>query len=73
MVRQVWRALRLNPTQKQAIVTKDQSVYALVKQIQRNYQDKFHNALWMMGLHIDMSFLCAIGNWFDGSGRTDQT
>ena len=64
--------LHLNPSQKQIIITGDQPVYALGKQVQWNYHDQFPDIFWMMGpLHIEMAFLDAIGNWLDGSGWTD--
>ena len=62
--------LRLNPGQI-PVMTGDQPVYAILKQVQWLYpefygQDKL---LMMMGaLHIEMCFLPTIGDWLDGSG-----
>ena len=62
--------LRLNPGQI-PVMTGDQPVYAILKQVQWLYpefygQDKL---LMMMGaLHIEMYFLSTIGDWLDGSG-----
>ncbi len=64
--------LHLNPSQSRIIITGDQPVYALGKQVQWNYPDQFPDIFWMMGpLHIEMAFLDAIGNWLDGSGWVD--
>ena len=58
----------LNPVQN-PVITADQPVYALLKQIQWRYPEKFSNACIMMGpLHIEMAFLNGIGKWLEGSG-----
>ena len=63
----------LNPSQKQVVITGDQPVYALGKQVQWLYPDQYEDILWMMGpLHIEMAFLHAIGNWLSESGWTDM-
>ena len=50
------------------LVTADQPVYALGKQIQWRYPNE-GNIFWMLGgLHIEMTFMSAIGNWLNGSG-----
>ena len=62
----------LNPSQKQVVITGDQPVYALGKQVQWMYPDRYDDILWMMGsLHIEMAFLHALGNWLSESGWTD--
>ena len=63
--------LKLNPNQI-PIVTVDQPVYAIAKQVQWNYPEKFESCFLMLGpLHIEMAFLNAIGDWLEGSGWTD--
>ena len=62
----------LNPSQKLVVLTGDQPLYALGKQVQWMYPDQYDDVLWMMGpLHIEMAFLHALGNWFSESGWTD--
>ena len=59
----------LNPGQI-AIVTADQPVYALAKQVQWQLPSKFgeDQIVVMMGdLHIEMTFMNAIGDWLQGS------
>jgi hypothetical protein len=61
----------LNPSQP-AVVTADQPVYALAKQTQWLYPEKFSSVMVMLGpLHIEMAYMKAIGNWLDESGWTD--
>ena len=51
------------------VITADQPVYALGKQIQWLYPNDFGHVVWMMGpLHIEMAFINVIGDWLDGSG-----
>ena len=51
----------LNPDQV-PIITADQPVYALVKQVQWLYPHVFGNIIWMMGpLHIEMMLLNIMG------------
>jgi len=51
------------------VVTADQPVYALGKQVQWRFPETYKNTLWMLGpLHIEMAFLNAIGDWLEGSG-----
>ena len=58
----------LNPGQK-VIITADQPVYALGKQVQWMYNDRYSDVIWMMGpLHIEMAYMGAIGDWIEGSG-----
>eukprot|EP00112_Aurelia_sp_Birch-Aquarium-sp1_P023888 Seg731.3 transcript_id=Seg731.3/GoldUCD/mRNA.D3Y31 product="hypothetical protein" protein_id=Seg731.3/GoldUCD/D3Y31 len=62
--------LLINPKQA-AVITADQPVYTLGKQIQWMYPDLYgEDKLLMMmgGLHIEMAFLDAIGDWLEGSG-----
>ena len=45
------------------VITADQPVYALGKQIQWMYYDRFKNFVWMMGfLHVEMGLSNAIGD-----------
>ena len=60
----------LNPGQV-AVVTADQPVYALGKQVQWRFPKTYKNTLWMLGpLHIEIVFLRAISDWLEGSGWT---
>ena len=60
----------LNPSQV-PVVTYDQPLYALAKQIQWHWPDKFGEerfVIMMGGLHIEMAALRMLGHWLDGSG-----
>ena len=58
---------KLNPGQI-TVLTADQPVYAIGKQVQWHYNKKYE-LFWMMGpLHIEMVMLSAIGDWLEGSG-----
>ena len=58
----------LNPGQK-VIITGDQPVYALGKQVQWMYEERYRDVIWMMGpLDIEMAYMSAIGDWIEGSG-----
>ena len=58
----------LNPGQM-TIITGDQPVYAIGKQVNWMFPERYQNVIWMMGpLHIEMAFLSAIGDWHDGCG-----
>ena len=58
----------LNPTEK-VIITADQPVHALGKQVQWMYQERYGNVLWMMGpLHIELAYMSATGDWIEDSG-----
>ena len=60
----------VNPGQR-PVVTGDQPVYALCKQMQL-MSSNFKNFFVKMGdLHTEMAFLSAIGDWFEGSGWTE--
>jgi hypothetical protein len=60
--------LYLNPHQY-PVITGDQPVYALGKQVQWMYPNSFENVVWMMGpLHIEMTFINVIGDWLECSG-----
>ena len=62
---------KLNPEQS-TVITADQPVYTLGKQIQWMYPDEFGDVFWMMDiLHIEMDVLNLIGNWLDGSRWVD--
>ena len=59
---------KLNPGQI-PVITADQSVYALGKQVRWKYPEEFGNEIWMMGpLHIEMLHLSMIEDWLPGSG-----
>ena len=61
----------LNP-QQISIITGDQPVYAIGKQVQWTYPNIYNDLVWMIGpLHIEMAFTSTIGDWLDGSGWTD--
>ena len=50
------------------VITADQSVYALGKQVQWMYSDRFENFVWIMGpLRVETALLNAIGDWLKGS------
>ena len=52
-----------------AVITGDEPVYAIGKQLQWSYPEEFRKVIWMMGPpHIDKNFIEAIGSWLDGSG-----
>ena len=60
----------LNPRQA-TVITLDQPLYAIAKQIQWNWpashgEDKF--VIMLGGLHIEMAAFKVLGNWLDGSG-----
>ena len=58
----------LNPEQD-PVITGDQPVYALGKQVQWMYPQDFDRIVWMMGpLHIEMAFINVNGDWLHGSG-----
>lgn len=60
----------LNPGQT-PVVTFDQPLYALAKQIQWKWPEKYGEDKFVVmfgGLHIEMAALKAIGNWLQGSG-----
>ena len=59
---------KLNPGQP-AVITGDQHVYALGKQIQWMFPNEFKDVIWLLGpLHIEQNFLEAIGKRLQGSG-----
>ena len=58
----------LNPGQK-TVLTADQPVYGLGKQVQWTYQEDYKDVTWLMGpLHIKMALINAVGYWIQGSG-----
>lgn len=62
--------LKINP-QQPIVLTADQPVYALGKQVQWIYPELYGESgvVMMMGaLHIEMAFLNALGDWLEGSG-----
>ena len=62
---------KLNPSQA-TIITADQPVYTLGKQVQWMFPEMYQNLIWMMGpLHIEMAYMSAIDDWLEGSGRIE--
>ena len=65
-------ASRVNP-QQTPVITVDQPLYALSKQIQWNCPQTFgeHQFVFVLGgLHIELAGLKTLGDWLDGSGWT---
>ena len=61
----------LNPQQR-PVITADQPVYALCKQVQLMCPKEFGAFFCKMGdLHIEMAFMSVIGDWLEGSGWRD--
>ena len=63
----------LNPGQI-PVVTFDQPLYDIAKQVQWNWPDMFEEDQFVVmlgGLHIETASFKALGNWLDGSGWTD--
>ena len=63
----------LNPGQI-PVVTFDQPLYAIAKQVQWNWPEQFGEDQFVVmlgGLHIEMTAFKALGGWLDGSGWTD--
>ena len=61
---------KTNPTQP-IVLTADQPVYSLGKQVQWIYPEMYGEdqvVMMMGGLHIEMAFLNTIGDWLEGSG-----
>ena len=60
----------VNPGQV-PVITLDQPLYAIAKKIQWSWPDTYGDksyVVMMGGLHTEMAFLAAIGNWLSGSG-----
>ena len=63
---------QVNPGQV-PILTLDQPLYSLAKQIQWDWSDSFGENKFVLvlgGLHIEMAALKTLGDWLDGSGWT---
>ena len=61
---------KINPGQV-PVITGDQPVYALGKQVQW-MMEKYTNVIWMLGaLHIEMTWLGVLGDWLDGGSWTE--
>ncbi|CAG9823856.1 unnamed protein product [Phaedon cochleariae] len=65
---------KLNLNNGIPVLTGDQPIYALAKQLQWKFphlygEDKF--VVMMGGLHIEMAIMSMIGSWLTGSGWTD--
>ena len=55
------------------VVAMDQPLYAVAKQIQWNFPEKYGEKQFVImfdSLHVEMTFLKAIGGWLEGSGWT---
>ena len=62
---------KVNPGQR-PVITGDQPVYAIGKQVLWMFPDEFKSFVWMMGpFHIEMAFMAAIGDWLEGSCWTE--
>ena len=62
----------LNPGQTM-VVTGDQPVYALMKQVQLLLPNEFSDSFVKMGdMHVEKAFMNAIGDWLEGSGWTEM-
>jgi len=60
----------LNPGQT-PVITFDQPLFALAKQIQWHHSERFGEDRFLVmvgGLHMEMAVLRLLGNWLDGSG-----
>ena len=63
-------AENVNPSQP-VVITADQPVYVVKKQLQWIFPEEFRDFVWMLGpLHIEQNFIKAIGDWLGGSGWT---
>ena len=52
---------KLVPTTNSPVITADQPVYPLAKQVQWIHPNRFKNFVWIMGpLHIEMALLNAL-------------
>ena len=62
----------INPGQI-PVVTFDQHLYAIAKQVQWNWPEQFGEDQFvvMLGGHIEMAAFKVLGGWLDGSGWTD--
>ena len=57
---------------KNPVITADQPVNALGKQIQWIHPEKFKDIIWFMGrLHLEMVLGSVIDQYLDGSGLVD--
>ena len=64
--------LSVNPNQT-PVLTLDQPLYSLAKQIQWNWPDTFKESKFVLvlgSLHIEMAVMKIIGDWLEGSGWT---
>jgi len=60
----------LNPNQI-PVITVDQPLYAIAKQIQWRWPDIYGEDIYVIvlgGLHIEMAMYKMLGNWLEGSG-----
>ena len=66
----IWRADNFLNKGQPIVVALDQPLYALAKRIQWEWPDQYgiHKFVIMLGgLHTEMSFLSALGDWLDAS------
>ena len=62
---------KVNPGQI-SVITEDQPVYAIGKQLQWMFPTEFKDIVWILGpLHIEQVFIKAIGDWLENSRWTD--
>ena len=69
----IQKAVRSVNSAQIPVVTLDQPLYAIAKQIQWCWSDTFGEqnfVLMLGGLHTEMAFMRTIGDWLDGSGWT---
>ena len=67
LTRHEW--LPLNPTQA-PVITADQAVFAIAKQVQWAYHERFNSFVSMLApLCIEMAFMSVIDDWLEGLDR----
>ena len=60
----------MNPGQP-PVITGNQPVYALGKQLQQMFPEEFEDVVWLVGpLPIEQNFIKVTGDWLEGSGWT---
>ena len=67
----IWKAVNFLKKDQLFVVVLDQPLYAIAKKIQWQWPDKYgiHKFVLMLGgLHAEMAFLSALGEWLDKSG-----
>ena len=67
----IWKATNFLNEGQPAVVALDQPLYAIAKKIQWQFPEEYgiHKFVLMLGgLHTEMAFQSALGDWLDGSG-----